>query len=197
MARLPAISANSSRSAEPTVIRRRESASMHGACPSIAGWRARFAHSPRVGGRRALRWSANHAKLKANQRLVRNELNGHGTLASEVPDHLFARWRAGDTEAMNELLPLIYQELRQLARKRNSTNNRRTWWNCATSAACRSRIPPLRSRSLPPRSSATGPWRARGCAASCARALHEPGPVAADQERLRRSAAPRARAALR
>ncbi len=46
-----------------------------------------------------------------NQRLVSNERNGHGTLASEVPDNLFARWRAGDTEAMNELLPLIYGEL--------------------------------------------------------------------------------------
>jgi RNA polymerase sigma factor (TIGR02999 family) len=30
---------------------------------------------------------------------------------------LFARWRAGDTEAMNELLPLIYEELRHVARK--------------------------------------------------------------------------------
>ena len=64
-----------------------------------------------------MRLSANHAKLEGNQRLVRNELDGHGTLASEVPPHLFARWRAGDTEAMNELLPLIYEELRHVARK--------------------------------------------------------------------------------
>ncbi len=30
---------------------------------------------------------------------------------------LFARWRAGDDQALQVILPLIYQELRQLARK--------------------------------------------------------------------------------
>jgi len=38
-------------------------------------------------------------------------------LSTEVPPHLLARWHAGDGEAINELLPLIYAELRQLARK--------------------------------------------------------------------------------
>jgi RNA polymerase sigma factor (TIGR02999 family) len=44
-------------------------------------------------------------------------LKGHGTLASEIPHHLFDRWRAGDSEAMSELLPLIYEDLRQVARR--------------------------------------------------------------------------------
>lgn len=34
-----------------------------------------------------------------------------------VPNQLFERWRAGDAQALNELLPLIYEELRRLARK--------------------------------------------------------------------------------
>ena len=34
-----------------------------------------------------------------------------------VPHQLFDRWRAGDVQALNELLPLIYEELRGLARK--------------------------------------------------------------------------------
>jgi RNA polymerase sigma factor (TIGR02999 family) len=34
-----------------------------------------------------------------------------------VPNQLFDRWRAGDARALNELLPLIYEELRRLARK--------------------------------------------------------------------------------
>ncbi len=38
-------------------------------------------------------------------------------MASEVPHHLFDRWRAGDSEAMSELLPLIYEDLRQVARR--------------------------------------------------------------------------------
>jgi hypothetical protein len=60
--------------------------------------------------------SVNHAKLKAIQRLVTYELTDD-TLTSEVPHLLLDRWRAGDTEAMNELLPLIYEELRQVARR--------------------------------------------------------------------------------
>jgi RNA polymerase sigma factor (TIGR02999 family) len=50
------------------------------------------------------------------QRLVTYQLTD-GTLASENPHDLFARWRAGDTAAMNEFLPLIYEDLRQIARK--------------------------------------------------------------------------------
>jgi RNA polymerase sigma factor (TIGR02999 family) len=38
-------------------------------------------------------------------------------LASEIPHQLFARWRTGDNQALNELLPLIYEELRRVARK--------------------------------------------------------------------------------
>lgn len=36
---------------------------------------------------------------------------------SSIPHDLFARWRAGDDHALNELLPLIYEELRRVARK--------------------------------------------------------------------------------
>jgi RNA polymerase sigma factor (TIGR02999 family) len=41
-------------------------------------------------------------------------------LTSEIPPHPFARWRAGDKQAVDELLPLVYEELRQLARRHSS-----------------------------------------------------------------------------
>jgi len=70
-----------------------------------------------VGSKSALRITENHAKLASDRTFVTDERNGSSTLATEVPHHLFDRWRTGDTEAMNELLPLIYEELRQVARK--------------------------------------------------------------------------------
>jgi RNA polymerase sigma factor (TIGR02999 family) len=79
-----------------------------------------LAHAPatdRPRGRRALRFSGIQAKLEQGIRFVGNDQIGHGTLASEVSQHLFARWRAGDAEAIDELLPLIYKDLRQVARK--------------------------------------------------------------------------------
>jgi RNA polymerase sigma factor (TIGR02999 family) len=53
-----------------------------------------------------------------NQWVAISELTaGDCRLTSEVHHELFARWRAGDRHALNELLPLIYEELRRVARK--------------------------------------------------------------------------------
>ncbi len=38
-------------------------------------------------------------------------------MTSEAPHHLFTRWGVADTVAINELLPLIYEDLRHVARK--------------------------------------------------------------------------------
>ena len=42
-------------------------------------------------------------------------------MSSDIPDQLFARWRAGDKQAVDELLPLIYEELRRVARRHSSS----------------------------------------------------------------------------
>jgi RNA polymerase sigma factor (TIGR02999 family) len=70
--------------------------------------------TPRV----RLRFLPNHAKLSVNQQLVgtRSRTDGLG-LEYGVPQQLFDRWRAGDAQALSDLLPLIYEELRGLARK--------------------------------------------------------------------------------
>jgi RNA polymerase sigma factor (TIGR02999 family) len=52
-----------------------------------------------------------------DRRLFMDERYGNSTMATEVPQHLLAPWCAGGTEALNEFLPLIYEELRQVARK--------------------------------------------------------------------------------
>ena len=44
-------------------------------------------------------------------------LAGHGASASEVSQQVFSRWRAGDTGAINELWPTVYEELRLAARR--------------------------------------------------------------------------------
>jgi RNA polymerase sigma factor (TIGR02999 family) len=38
-------------------------------------------------------------------------------LANQVPQDLIVKWRAGDKQALNDLLPQIYQELRRVARR--------------------------------------------------------------------------------
>ena len=38
-------------------------------------------------------------------------------MKEEVPERLIAKWRAGDGQALSDLLPLIYDELRRVARK--------------------------------------------------------------------------------
>jgi len=43
--------------------------------------------------------------------------HGHASLEYDVPHELFVRWRAGDDQALNQLLPLIYEELRRVARR--------------------------------------------------------------------------------
>jgi RNA polymerase sigma factor (TIGR02999 family) len=72
----------------------------------------------RVADAAALRFPVNHAKLFANQQLMGRPLaHGYLSLENGVPHELFDRWRSGDAQALNELLPLIYEELRRLARK--------------------------------------------------------------------------------
>jgi DNA-binding NarL/FixJ family response regulator len=38
-------------------------------------------------------------------------------MGDQAPQDLIARWRAGDEQALKDLLPLVYEELRRVARK--------------------------------------------------------------------------------
>jgi RNA polymerase sigma factor (TIGR02999 family) len=38
-------------------------------------------------------------------------------MEDQAPHDLIARWRSGDQQALNDLLPLVYEELRRVARK--------------------------------------------------------------------------------